>query len=87
MQAPPLNGHLGGVIFLAFRRGEGFAVLTVPNKKALLIETAFLDQTALTKTQRTAVPRVTRHVMLFMPLWNHAVSLYVACLALAAQMP
>ena len=28
--APPLNGHLGGVIFLAFRRGEGFAVLTVP---------------------------------------------------------
>ena len=62
-------------------------MLTVPNKKALLIETAFLDQTALTKTQRTAVPRVTRHVMLFMPLWNHAVSLYVACLALAAQMP
>ena len=28
--SPPLNGHLGGVIFLAFRRGEGFAVLTVP---------------------------------------------------------
>ena len=26
----PLNGHLGGGIFLAFRRGEGFAVLTVP---------------------------------------------------------